>query len=155
MTAGPDHERYMRLALALAADRVGLTGANPAVGCVLVQGGTIVGEAATAAGGRPHAEEQALDQAGDAARGGLAYVTLEPCGERTGPGASCALRLLQAGIGQVFIACADSSPHASGRGSALLESGGVVVCHGLLEREAATLYSSYVPVQKGFAERGG
>ena len=64
-----DHERFMRRAIALAAPRVGLTADNPAVGCVIVQGGQIIAEAATAPGGRPHAEEQALAAAGERAQG--------------------------------------------------------------------------------------
>jgi diaminohydroxyphosphoribosylaminopyrimidine deaminase/5-amino-6-(5-phosphoribosylamino)uracil reductase len=135
----------MRRAIALAQGQVGRTGANPAVGCVIVQGGKVVGQAATADGGRPHAEEQALAMAGDLARGAEVFVTLEPCGERTSDAPSCALRLLRAGVAEVFIACADASPFASGRGSALLLGGGVAVSRGLLEDEAALLYAAYVP----------
>ena len=133
----------MRQAITLASERVGLTGANPAVGCVIVLDGIVVGEAATGEGGRPHAEEQALDQAGDGAKGALVYVTLEPCGERTAGTPSCALRLLRAGVAEVFIACADASPFASGRGSALLLGAGVAVNRGLLESEAQALYAAY------------
>ncbi len=143
MTAATEHARFMRRAIALAAPRVGVTGDNPAVGCVIVSGGVLVGEAATGEGGRPHAEEQALDQAGSKARGALVYVTLEPCGERTSGAASCALRLLQAGVAEVFIACSDASPFASGRGTARLLGGGVAVSRGLLEDEAAPLYAAY------------
>ena len=74
---------HMRRALDLAAPMVGRTGANPAVGCVIVKGSAIVGEAATAEGGRPHAEEQALARAGESAREATAYVTLEPCARRS------------------------------------------------------------------------
>lgn len=142
----------MRRAIALAERRVGQTGDNPAVGCVIVKDGVVVGEAATATGGRPHAEEQALEQAGVAAAGALVFVTLEPCGERSGGGASCALRLLQAGVAEVFIACHDASPFASGRGVALLLGAGVAVSRGLLEDEAEALYAAWSPPAKA-AER--
>ena len=85
-------ETHMRRAIALARRRLGLTGSNPSVGCVIVSGETVIGEAATAQGGRPHAEEQALDMAGPAAVGATAYVSLEPCGERSSGAASCADR---------------------------------------------------------------
>jgi diaminohydroxyphosphoribosylaminopyrimidine deaminase/5-amino-6-(5-phosphoribosylamino)uracil reductase len=148
-----DHERFMRRAIALAAPRVGLTADNPAVGCVIVRDGVIVGEAATAEGGRPHAEEQALASAGEAADGADVYVTLEPCGERTSGEPSCALRLLRAGVREVFVACADGSPFASGRGCAVLLGGGVAVTRGVLEAEATGLYAAYGKGAKNLSER--
>ena len=66
--------RFMRQAIALAARHVGLTAENPSVGCVIVQGGEVVGEGVTGEGGRPHAEEQALDMAGERARGAIALA---------------------------------------------------------------------------------
>ena len=73
-------EDFMRRAIALARANLGLTGDNPSVGCVIVKDGVVLGEAATAPGGRPHAEEQALDAAGADSSGATAYVSLEPCG---------------------------------------------------------------------------
>ena len=73
-----DDIRFMGRAIALARDRMGQTWPNPAVGCVIVQGGEVVSEAATAPGGRPHAEEQAAPAAGDRAGGATAYVTMSP-----------------------------------------------------------------------------
>lgn len=142
MTADQDH---MRRAIALARTNLGNTGTNPAVGCVIVAGGLVVGEGATQAGGRPHAEEQALDQAGAAAAGASAYVTLEPCGERSNGTASCSLRLAQAGVSRVVIACRDPSTFAAGRGVARLRAAGVTVELGLLEGEALGLYADYEP----------
>jgi pyrimidine deaminase RibD-like protein len=140
-----EDETWMRRAIALAGGRVGLTGDNPAVGCVIVKDGAAVGEAATAPGGRPHAEEQALDQAGAAARGATAYVTLEPCGERSSGAASCGERLVRAGVARVVIACDDSSALAGGRGLQRLAAAGIAVERGVLGDEAASLYSGYVP----------
>jgi len=139
-----DHN-HMRRAIALAAARVGLTAENPAVGCVIVRDGQVVGEAATAEGGRPHAEEQALARAGEAARGAVAYVTLEPCGARSGGSASCSELLAAAGVARVVIACADASAFAGGTGSDRLRRAGIAVETGLLETEASALYADYRP----------
>ena len=133
----------MRRAIALAQARVGLTGANPAVGCVIVKDGAVVGEAATAQGGRPHAEEQALELAGTGATGAVVYVTLEPCGERSSGAPSCSQRLVAAGVARVVVASADSSPLASGRGVERLRAAGVSIELGVLADEAAALYVAY------------
>jgi diaminohydroxyphosphoribosylaminopyrimidine deaminase/5-amino-6-(5-phosphoribosylamino)uracil reductase len=138
-------EAYMRRAIELAKTQVGLTGDNPAVGCVLVRDGVVVGEAATAAGGRPHAEEQALDAAGENARRAVAYVTLEPCGRRSAGHASCGERLAAAGVARVAAACKDPSTFASGQGPQWLAQAGVPYAQGLLEAEAAILYRDYRP----------
>ena len=141
--AGADDIAWMRRAVALAQARLGRTGANPAVGCVLVADGAVLAEAATAEGGRPHAEEQALAMAGAAARGATAYVTLEPCGERSSGEPSCSERLARACVARVAIACDDPSPKAAGRGMERLKTAGVAVETGLLADEAAPLYVAY------------
>jgi diaminohydroxyphosphoribosylaminopyrimidine deaminase/5-amino-6-(5-phosphoribosylamino)uracil reductase len=146
-------ERWMRRAIALAAARVGLTGDNPAVGCVLVKDGQVVGEAATAEGGRPHAEEQALEAAGERARGATAYVTLEPCGKRSAGHASCGERLAAAGVARVVVACADPSAFAGGLGPQWLQQAGISYAQGLLQDEASALYRGYRPAKP--LERGG
>lgn len=139
-------ETHMRRAIALAAAQMGRTAPNPSVGCVIVnQAGQVVGEGATGDGGRPHAEEMALAQAGEAARGGTAYVTLEPCGERSAGGASCSSLLISHGISRVLVASADASHFAAGRGPAALSGAGVSVEHGLLAEEASNLYANYSP----------
>ena len=141
----PDDETWMRRAIALARANLGLTGDNPSVGCVIVKDGQAVGEAATAPGGRPHAEEQALDMAGAAATGATVYVTLEPCGQRSAGHASCGERLASTGVGRVFAACADPSAFASGRGPERLRAAGIYYDLGLLRGEAAPLYADYRP----------
>ena len=139
-----DDTVWMRRAIDLAHARFGHTGANPAVGCVIVAGDAVLAEAATAEGGRPHAEEQALALAGDTASGATAYVTLEPCGERSSGAPSCSELMVKAGVGRVVVACGDPSPKASGRGLDRLRSAGVVVETGLLEEETEMLYAAYV-----------
>ncbi|MEZ5674629.1 diaminohydroxyphosphoribosylaminopyrimidine deaminase [Thalassovita litoralis] len=131
-----DDLRYMRLALSLGRRGQGNTWPNPAVGCVIVKEGRIVGRGWTAPGGRPHAEPQALAQAGAAARGATAYVTLEPCSHH-GQTPPCADALIAAGVARVVVAAGDSDPRVSGRGLAMLRDAGIVVQTGLLAEEAA------------------
>jgi diaminohydroxyphosphoribosylaminopyrimidine deaminase/5-amino-6-(5-phosphoribosylamino)uracil reductase len=138
-------EIHMRRAIALAAEHVGRTADNPSVGCVIVRDGAVIGEAATAEGGRPHAEELAVEVAGLRARGATAYVTLEPCGARSSGAASCSERLAAAGVTRVVIACEDPSTFASGRGLERLRAAGVAVESGLLADEARALYVDYRP----------
>ena len=135
----------MEQAIALAATHVGKTGTNPSVGCIILRDGIIVGQGVTGSGGRPHAEEQALVQAGSQARGSTAYVTLEPCAQRSAGTSSCAQRLIEAGIIRVLIACQDPSTNAAGQGVARLEAAGIGVESGLLEGEAQGLYADYKP----------
>ncbi len=124
----------MRRAIRLS--RRGFPAPNPHVGCVILRGGVVVGEGWHAYAGGPHAEAVALAGAGDAARGGEAFVTLEPCAHhgRTPP---CADALLVAGIARVVAACADPNPRAAG-GLARLAAHGVRTEVGLLREEAAT-----------------
>ncbi|MEU9163844.1 bifunctional diaminohydroxyphosphoribosylaminopyrimidine deaminase/5-amino-6-(5-phosphoribosylamino)uracil reductase RibD [Streptomyces sp. NPDC048424] len=125
----------MRRAVELAARGLGSTSPNPVVGCVITDAsGTVVGEGWHERAGGPHAEVNALRTAGDAARGGTAYVTLEPCNHtgRTGP---CARALVEAGIARVVYAVSDPNPQASG-GAATLRAAGVVAVAGFLEAEA-------------------
>jgi pyrimidine deaminase RibD-like protein len=127
---------FMRRALSLASPGVGLTGANPSVGCVIVKEGVVVGEGATAEGGRPHAEEVALSAAGEQARGAAAYVTLEPCAKRSTGVASCSDILIAAGVARVVIATGDPHPFAAGAGVERLRAAGVSVEVGLMQAEA-------------------
>lgn len=129
----------MRQALRLALSQAGRTWPNPAVGCVLVKAGAVIAEGATGDGGRPHAEEIALDQAGEAAKGATAYVTLEPCGQRSNGGCSCSQRLVEAGVARVVYACDDPSPFASHIGVARMTAAGIIVESGLLAAEADRL----------------
>ncbi|MEW2630627.1 bifunctional diaminohydroxyphosphoribosylaminopyrimidine deaminase/5-amino-6-(5-phosphoribosylamino)uracil reductase RibD [Streptomyces sp. NPDC048389] len=125
----------MRRAITLAARGLGSTSPNPVVGCVITDAsGHVVGEGFHQRAGGPHAEIHALRAAGVLARGGTAYVTLEPCNHtgRTGP---CAQALTEAGIARVVYAVADPNPQATG-GADTLRAAGVDVEHGLLEEEA-------------------
>ena len=137
-------EAFMRRAIELARAEMGKTWPNPSVGCVIVKDGAVVSEAATAAGGRPHAEEQAAPAAGEAARGATAYVTMEPCGARSSGRTSCSNYLMDAGVARVVVAAVDPSPFASGRGVERLRKAGLEVETGLLAADAAVLYEGYL-----------
>lgn len=137
-------EIWMRRAIDLARAEMGKTWPNPAVGCVIVKDGEVVSEAATAPGGRPHAEEQAAPAAGEAARGATAYVTMEPCGARSSGRTSCSNYLMDAGVARVVVAAVDPSPFASGRGVERLKKAGLDVETGLLADDAAVLYEGYL-----------
>ncbi|HYC97144.1 bifunctional diaminohydroxyphosphoribosylaminopyrimidine deaminase/5-amino-6-(5-phosphoribosylamino)uracil reductase RibD [Brevundimonas sp.] len=139
-----DDIRFMGRAIALAKARMGQTWPNPAVGCVIVRNGEVIAEAATAPGGRPHAEEQAVPAAGDRAKGATAYVTMEPCGARSSGRTSCSNYLMDAGIARVVVAAVDPSPFASGRGVERLKKAGLQVETGLLAQDAAVLYEGYL-----------
>ena len=128
----------MARAIELARARLGKTAPNPAVGCVLVREGAIVGEGATGVGGRPHAEEVALAAAGDQAQDSTAYVSLEPCNARSSGALSCAQLMVAAGVERVVIACED--PHPLGaHGVSRLGAAGVEVMLGVLRAEAEAL----------------
>ena len=114
-----DDAAHMRAALGLARRGLGNTWPNPAVGCVLVREGQVVGRGCTQPGGRPHAETEALARAGELARGATAYVTLEPCSHwgRTPP---CCDALIRAGVARVVVAAGDPDPRVDGCGLARL-----------------------------------
>src|SRR6185295_18849755 len=120
----------MRQALALGRRGIGRTGANPSVGCILISNaGHVVARARTSDGGRPHAEANALMQAGGLARGATAYVTLEPCAQVTET-PSCADSLIAAGVERVVIAVRDPDKRTDGAGIAKLRNAGIEVVTG-------------------------
>ena len=108
--------RWMAAAVALSQRGRARTGGNPNVGCVLVKGGHVIGRCWTQAGGRPHAEAMALAEAGSAAQGATAYVSLEPCAHESARGPSCADLLVAAGVSRVVIALQDPDPRTNGAG---------------------------------------
>ncbi len=125
----------MRHALALARRGLGRVAPNPAVGCILVNDGVIVGRGWTQPGGRPHAETMALAEAGARSVGSTAYVTLEPCAH-FGETSPCAQALVEAKVAEIFVAIIDPDERVSGQGIAILQEAGVDVRVGLCEAEA-------------------
>ncbi len=138
--------RWMDAALALAARGLGCTWPNPSVGCVLVRpdagGGRVVARAVTQRGGRPPADAAALAEAGEAARGATAYVTLEPCAHQ-GATPPCADALVVAGVARVVSALEDPDPRVSGRGHDRLRAAGLAVSVGVRADAAAALNAGH------------
>ena len=147
MKAGASSEldrQLMRRALALAQAGVGRTSPNPSVGCVILnRDGIVVGEGATAPGGRPHAETLVLAAAAAGARGGTAYVSFEPCAHR-GQTPPCAEALIEAGLRRVVVGCLDPYPPVRGRGVARLRKAGVEVTLGVLEDECRRVNEGFI-----------
>ncbi len=133
---------FMALALRLAGRGLGRTWPNPAVGCVVVKDGRIVGRGWTQPGGRPHAEVEALRRAGDQALGATVYVSLEPCAHygRTPP---CTMALLHAGVRRVVAAIQCADRRVDGKGIAQLRQAGVEVTLGLMRAEAEALNAGF------------
>ena len=137
-----DDARWMRGAFSLARQRLGQTWPNPAVGCVIVRGGRVLGRGATAPGGRPHAETIALAGIVDA-HGATAYVTLEPCAHH-GQTPPCTRALIDAGIARVVCPIPDPDPRVAGRGFAALRDAGIAVEIGLLAEEARAVNAGFL-----------
>ena len=137
---------HMRAAIALARRGLGETAPNPSVGCVIVKDGAVIARGRTAAGGRPHAETEALKIAGEAARKATAYVSLEPC-SHTGKTPPCANALIAAGVARVVIGARDPNPKVDGQGAAMLRDAGIEVTETILKDEAERVISGFAMVQ--------
>ncbi len=139
--------RFMAAAIRLSRKHAGQTSTNPSVATLVVRddgaGPVIVGRGVTAIGGRPHAEAEALAEAGSRARGATAYVTLEPCAHhgRTPP---CASALISAGIRRVVAAISDPDERVSGKGYTMLRDAGLEVTAGVLAGEASVAMAGYL-----------
>lgn len=147
MTSETDR-RYLAAAIRFGRAQLGRTWPNPAVGCLIVKEGVVVGAGATGQGGRPHGETVALDDAGEEARGATAYVSLEPCNHhgKTGP---CTLALIEAGIARAVIALGDPDPRVSGSGVTRLRNAGIEV----LFEPFADLRASALEAHRGHITR--
>ncbi|HAM81922.1 bifunctional diaminohydroxyphosphoribosylaminopyrimidine deaminase/5-amino-6-(5-phosphoribosylamino)uracil reductase RibD [Ornithinibacillus bavariensis] len=147
-----NHEFYMDLALQNAIAMKGQTDPNPLVGAVIINDNRIVGVGSHLKAGEPHAEIHALRMAGDKAKGGTIYVTLEPCSHhgRTGP---CAEAIVEAGIKKVIIATLDPNPIVAGNGVRILEDAGIEVITGIREKESIKMnevFNKFILTKKPF-----
>lgn len=144
-SATNEHERWMRLALRLAARGIGRTTPNPAVGAVLVRRGVLIGQGWHHRAGAPHAEIEAIRDAtarGHTVRGSTLYVTLEPCSTygRTPP---CTKAIVEHGVRKVFAAANDPNPSHRGAGLSILRKAGVETSQGMLESESCRLNEAF------------
>ncbi|WP_410982675.1 bifunctional diaminohydroxyphosphoribosylaminopyrimidine deaminase/5-amino-6-(5-phosphoribosylamino)uracil reductase RibD [Bacillus cereus] len=147
-----EHELYMNLALENAKAMKGQTTPNPLVGSVIINDNRIVGIGAHMKAGEPHAEIHAIRMAGEQARGGTIYVTLEPCSHhgRTGP---CAEAIVQAGIQRVVVATLNPNPLVSGRGIKILQDAGIEVLVGVCEEKSKKMnevFNKYIMTKRPF-----
>lgn len=133
----------MQAALRLAARGLGRVAPNPAVGCVIVQNGNVIGRGWTQDGGRPHAETMALEMAGPRAEGATVYVTLEPCAHH-GKTPPCVEALVAAGVARVVVALRDPDERVNGAGIEILQKAGIEVVEGLLANEASELNAGFI-----------
>ena len=143
MTDADTDWQHMAHALRLGARGLGNTWPNPAVGCVIVLDDRIVGRGWTQPGGRPHAEVMALVQAGEAARGATAYVTLEPCAHH-GKTPPCVDAVIAAGVARVVTAMTDPDPRVAGKGHALLRAAGIQVTEGICADQARDAHAGFL-----------
>jgi diaminohydroxyphosphoribosylaminopyrimidine deaminase / 5-amino-6-(5-phosphoribosylamino)uracil reductase len=138
-----DDLRFMSLALALGRRGLGRTWPNPAVGAVIVKDGVVVGRGWTQAGGRPHAEVEALRRAGAAARCATLYVPLEPC-SHFGKSPPCADAIVAAGVARVVSALEDPNPEVAGSGHARLRAAGIAVETGVGAAQALRDHAGHI-----------
>lgn len=146
MSGAAEDERFMAAAIRLCRRNLGLTATNPSVACLIVKDGVVISTAVTAPGGRPHAETQALAEAGEAARGATAYVTLEPCSHH-GKTPPCADALIAAGVARVVVSVTDPDERVAGRGLSMLRDAGIAVETGVLEAEGREALAAYLTRQ--------
>ncbi len=137
-------EKYMAMALRLAAKARGRTSPNPMVGAVVVKNGKVIARGWHEKAGEPHAEAVALRKAGSAAKGGTLYVTLEPCSHTNKRTPPCAPLVIQSGVKRVVVAMIDPNPRVSGNGIKTLKKAGVTVVPGVLEAEARRLNEAFI-----------
>jgi len=140
-------ERFMAAAIRMSRWHLGQTTSNPSVGCLIVKDDVIVGRGVTALSGRPHAEPQALAEAGEAARGATAYVTLEPCSHH-GKTPPCAEALIAYGVARVVVALTDPDERVSGRGLKILADAGIEVVSDVLREQAEEQLEAYLNRQR-------
>ena len=143
---------FMHMALKEAAKGKGFTSPNPMVGAVVVKGHQVVGRGHHGYAGGPHAEVNAIDDAGDAANGAMLYVTLEPC-NHTGRTPPCTEKILSSGIKKVVVAANDPNPDVTGGGNDFLRSKGLVVVEGVCAKEANQLnevFNKYIKTKRPF-----
>ena len=144
MLSPPGDPQFMAMALALSERGRGRTGANPNVGCVIVKNGVIIGRGWTQPGGRPHAEEMALAQAGASAKGADIYVTMEPCAHDSTRGPTCSNSIIDARPKRVIVATLDADERTRRRGIDRLGDAGITVSVGIREVEARRAMAGFL-----------
>lgn len=148
MLATGEDQRWMQAAISLSLRGRGLTAPNPNVGCVIVKDGKVIGRGVTAAGGRPHAEAQALEMAGAQAQGSTVYTTLEPCAHQSSRGPSCTNLLLAAKPQRVVVGARDPDTRTNGKGILRLKEAAINVSVGVGEQDAIAAMAGFFTRQR-------
>lgn len=126
---------YMKRALELAKSGLGQTSPNPSVGCVIVKNDTVIAEARTQNGGKPHAEATAIDMLRENSQGAIIYVTLEPCCISSADKVSCAEKIIKSSFKKVVIGTTDPNPEINGRSIQMLKQTGIEIKVNVLKEE--------------------
>ena len=136
-------KNYMKLALNLASARIGLTGENPSVGCLIVKNDEIISLGQTGFNGRPHAEHNAINNSIDKLKGSKMYVTLEPC-NHYGKTPPCTKSIIKSGISEIIYSIDDIDKKVGGKSYKILSNKNILVKRGLLKEDAKSLYETYI-----------
>ena len=136
-------KNFMKLALNLASVRIGLTGENPSVGCVIVKDDRIISIGQTGYDGRPHAEYNAISNTFENLNGSKMYVTLEPC-NHFGKTPPCTNSIIKSGISEIIYSMEDIDKKVKGKSFKILTKKNIKVKRGLLKKDAKNLYDSYI-----------
>ena len=136
-------KNYMKLALNLASARIGLTGINPSVGCLIVKNDEIISIGQTGFNGRPHAEHNAINNSIEKLEGSKMYVSLEPC-NHYGKTPPCTKSIIKSGISEIIYSIDDIDKRVKGKSFKILSNKNIKVKKGLLKKEAYNLYYSYI-----------
>ena len=140
-----NHSKWMNYAILQGLRSKGATGKNPPVGCVIVKNGILLSYGRTGPSGRPHAEEEAINNVADkkSLLGSSMYVTLEPCAHKNVNGLSCADQIYKTGIKEVFVGCVDPDPRTNKKGINLLKKKNIKVHENFLKDKASKLYDGF------------
>ena len=140
-----NHTKWMNYAILQGLRSKGTTGKNPPVGCVIVKNDLLLSYGKTGVSGRPHAEEEAINNVSDKKNlvGSSMYVTLEPCAHKNINGLSCADQICSTGIKEVFIGCGDPDPRTNKKGINLLKKREIIVHENFLKDKASKLYNGF------------
>lgn len=141
------NKEYMKIAISLAKDRIGLTGENPAVGCVIVKNNKIISTGQTGINGVPHAEQNAIDNARESLNNSNLFVSLEPC-SHFGKTPPCTNSIIKNKIKNVFYGMEDIDKRSKNKCIKILDKRGIFVKSNFLKKEAKKIYKSYIHIKK-------
>ena len=140
-----DHKKWMKYAILEALRAKGSTGKNPPVGCVIVKNGNLLSSGRTSSSGRPHAEQNAINNVKNKKDliGSTIYLTLEPCAHKNNTGLSCAELICKIGVSEAFISCIDMDPRTFNKGIDIIKRNNIKVTLNFMKEESLFLYDGF------------